>query len=805
MLKIKKITIENFRGIKTPVHIDFYKGGTATSAVIFGRNGTGKSSIVDAWEWLVESEIKYLMKEGISTSDYPHKACLGNDCYINVDFNHATITTARAAFNKNKITAPTTTGHYTEFKALSVYPNYLRYADLQEFVYFSKTEKYKYIARFFGLEKFIKLQADTLASINRIKGTLEQHRNSSENNLRTLSKYIGNQTVNETSVVGFINKISSKHKIAPIQQFKELPSVRKALDDIIKLNPVAAQIAEWISFQSKLNQFYPLTSLKDECVSLETLFKKLKGTETNITKTFLTNLYEVSIQTIGQLPDKNKCPVCDTIFQGDLLAHINHKHKALSTFNKLVKDYDLRKNSVESRFQTVLRKISAIKTESGVHVKPAFKSFFDRINSIESAIPHLVSSVRKPVKDLTTIDISSNITVSFIDKLSQEEAANKRIVTDQIDALKLLDNSNNLATDLSSIVLVSSAFVDHLKSAKKVAYIEGIVTQLESFFSLLTLHIQNQIQSTFTSIQAQVIDYYNALEVDNQFLKNPKINLVTGKDKAVELEIEFVTEKISPAYKFMSESQINSFGLAIFLASVKHFNNQFKFMILDDVVNSFDAFKRPKVAQLLATKFADYQILLLTHDQVFFDTVQRAFPNWQRYKFTSWDYATGPRYRLSKNYVEEIQGFLDEDNPVIAGQTLGRYLEWTFGIANENLQTPIRYKTENVYTLAEFYDPLVKRYKDKLKQNGRIHKLVQAFENFEQATIFRNYCSHWKGEASPFTTLEIQGVFDKWLEIENIIYCTTCKSFVSLDGTGSVEYVRCDCATIDLKDVSYYL
>lgn len=50
MLKIKKLTIENFRGLRLPISIDFVKGKKTTSALIYGRNGTGKSSIVDAWE-----------------------------------------------------------------------------------------------------------------------------------------------------------------------------------------------------------------------------------------------------------------------------------------------------------------------------------------------------------------------------------------------------------------------------------------------------------------------------------------------------------------------------------------------------------------------------------------------------------------------------------------------------------------------------------------------------------------------------------------------------------------------------------
>ena len=71
----------------------------------------------------------------------------------------------------------------------------------------------------------------------------------------------------------------------------------------------------------------------------------------------------------------------------------------------------------------------------------------------------------------------------------------------------------------------------------------------------------------------------------NSSLTNPQLKLLTGKDKAVELEIEFANEKISPALKILSESQINSFGLSIFLASVKHYNRELKFFILDDVFN----------------------------------------------------------------------------------------------------------------------------------------------------------------------------------------------------------------------------
>lgn len=196
---------------------------------------------------------------------------------------------------------------------------------------------------------------------------------------------------------------------------------------------------------------------------------------------------------------------------------------------------------------------------------------------------------------------------------------------------------------------------------------------------------------------------------------------------------------------------------------------------------------------------------MLTHDQIFFDTVQKDFPQWNRYKFASWDYTTGTRCIFSTNYIEEIQSLIANDDPIGSGQKLGRYLEMIFGIVNQNLQTPIRYKLENVYTLSEFYEPLVKRIKEKLKMPNKQHKISVLFSEFEQGTIFRNYCVHYKNESIQFTSYEIDAVFKKWLEIEAELYCTSCKSYCHFEVIDNIEYVRCNCSAINLKDETKFI
>jgi len=804
MAKINKITVENFRGIKSPVIIDFNKGGRNTSALIYGRNGTGKSSIVDAWEWLLNTKIDSLSKEGISERDYPHKLSNGDNVYINVDINNPEEISARATFNKARIKAPIYSDGYGLFKTFAIYPNYLRYSDLQEFVFKSKGDKYKYIAKFFGLEQFIKNQSDIQSSLTRISNQHENAKRQLALAEQSVVGLINKAEISDAEIISFINTIATNYNIDIIDSFQDSIKVKAELANILEANPIAAELAELKSFQLKLNQFYNISKIVQDCKEIETIFNTLKQDEENITKLILINLYDSANDTLSKLEDKSVCPVCDKVFDGDLAKHISDKHKALNELNNKKKEYIKLTSALAVKLTTLEKKIAVINSESSQKVRELLHSFFVNVKLIADSFSDNIE-LETPFNELKELNLSSKEGILKIDEIIEKESEIKQIVADRVKLLSEDKSSKKLSTDFTSIVQTIDAYVSCLRNSKKVNYLSSIIIKLNLLFTNLTTHIQTEIQNTFTAIQADLNYCYNYLESSNQFLKNPEIKLVTGRDKAVELEIEFVDEKISPAYKFMSESQVNSFGLAIFLSAVKYFNSDFKFIILDDVVNSFDAFKRPKVSQLLAAKFNDFQVLMLTHDQIFFDTVQRDFPQWNRYKFKSWDYTTGPRCSFSKNYIEEIQDFIDDDNPIAAGQKLGRYLEMVFGIVNQNLKTPIQYKLENVYTLSEFYNPLVKRFKDKLKLPNKIHLISNLFLEFEQGTIFRNYCAHYKNEETQFTAEEIDAVFKKWLEIEAQIYCEECKSYCHLENINNTNYVRCNCGTLNLMDESKFI
>src|SRR5512133_835447 len=59
--RLHRVVMHAFRGVPSEMTVDFGKG---ESTVIYGENGTGKSTIADALEWYFRGEIELLSHEG---------------------------------------------------------------------------------------------------------------------------------------------------------------------------------------------------------------------------------------------------------------------------------------------------------------------------------------------------------------------------------------------------------------------------------------------------------------------------------------------------------------------------------------------------------------------------------------------------------------------------------------------------------------------------------------------------------------------------------------------------------------------
>lgn len=173
---------------------------------------------------------------------------------------------------------------------------------------------------------------------------------------------------------------------------------------------------------------------------------------------------------------------------------------------------------------------------------------------------------------------------------------------------------------------------------------ESLVAQA----TLVSGKIREKVQSLLDTLQTPMNDIYKEIQGANA--KLIRLDLPGEDDtnqQRMQLVIDFAENRpgVAPG-GYLSDSQIHSVALALRLAAIKKFNGAAPVVALDDVVTSYDADHRRAIGALLAKMFTECQIILVTHDERFFNYLkdQLAAKDWQFTRIIGLDPAFGPRF-----------------------------------------------------------------------------------------------------------------------------------------------------------------
>ena len=214
--------------------------------------------------------------------------------------------------------------------------------------------------------------------------------------------------------------------------------------------------------------------------------------------------------------------------------------------------------------------------------------------------------------------ISSNIEAETASVLSVVDEYSAKIKI-QIEALELSKEEQKLFEVARNLENLKLSY-DKLRGATDTAktfdrQIRTLVDIGQSFAKVHTSALQNVLDALSKDISRFYLIMHPAEQVDSI-----KLTILEG---GIEFEYGFYGKRVYPPLKYLSESHMNSLGIAAFLASAKLFNKTTNFLVLDDIVSSFDSNHRLRLVQLLHDEFADRQILLLTHDRFWFQIIKK--------------------------------------------------------------------------------------------------------------------------------------------------------------------------------------
>lgn len=317
--------------------------------------------------------------------------------------------------------------------------------------------------------------------------------------------------------------------------------------------------------------------------------------------------------------------------------------------------------------------------------------------------------------------------------------------------------------------------------------------------------IREGIKNLFEEISLLIEEYFVILRKDKD-IKNIKIDFnVTKKaeGRSAEIQLSYYDVNVKPAYKVLSESLLNSLGLPVYFACVRKFNKDCGFIVLDDIINSLDIHHRETIINLFEDKFSDFQVILFTHDDLWFERLQTRFPHWVRKKIKKWEYDTGPRIDFAKTTKEELDSMLGEDETKAkeAGMKFGEYLEGVLHELCEKIEAKMKYRyyKQDLPTMNELFEAACERLKDIL---GDQHELVVKMRNaWQRDPLIRNFCMHdRRNYASSISLTEVKNSYQKWFnEVENHLRCAECHKIVEYVKAKGQEHLQCQKGHLKLK------
>ncbi|HXF52377.1 MAG TPA: AAA family ATPase [Dehalococcoidia bacterium] len=761
--RIESISIQAFRGIPESFALDL--GGR--SCVVLGENATGKSTIADAIEWYYTGTVDFLTREGREGA-IRHSGArpeLETRVEVQTDGN-------LSGFISRSHTSP------NHVKAVGKSELFLlRGRTLAEFVDKTKAEKWQVLAELLGLEEIDRLRLDLQKVRNELDAAVQRWRNELHRRENAL-KMPSDGAVSENTILQAFRQHCEQAGITP----------PRSLDDA--LSPT------WIQ------QAIPTASREEKAARLQNLANNVQAilgdtadtsrlqdwnqfvAQTGNVDSARIDLLKAADRLIGSGHARNdECPLCHQPFTlASLQSNILRELQAL----------EQARQALDAARRLVVQPLETIR---GWHA--AFSRIRKEAEEERISLPALPPDMTKSLE--AAIDRVEALDIEVVDGLAKQLKDWGSKTLQSIRAAIPAPTSNRDRA-LIAIGTLQEAAKQWREAARELDNATAALALADRLHSTYQRRETAHFQETVANISDTAASIYDALHHEQGV---DAVALETIGEKGMEISVRFYGRKELPPHRVLSESHLNSLGLALFLAMARSLNERLGFLVLDDVVSSFDREHRGRLAELLTgADFEDTQLIILTHDEQFYTQIERRAPSWLKVEFTSWSYGAGPRVRKYdvQRFLDHARQALQDDDKVGAAQKGRRALEEFMQEACERLESPLPFRRGHRNDRRELGE-LIGAFRRTLKEIAKpllnqIDDLLRSVESDVQA-IF-NVESH--ASLSAASTTEVRDAITRTTKLISHFTCQSCKTRVWHEGSAKTARCRCGQHTFPPSD-----
>jgi len=783
-IKLKRLCGEGFRGILERVWLDFEDD--CKSLVLFGNNGDGKTSFSDAVEWFFTDRIEYLGREGCGRQDYFNDALpKAREPIVELSFNRDALDSEKILKRGGGYRHSNYTDEFRKYiedsgKELFI----LRYHTMCEFIGKTKKNKLENVERIIGFEIVTDIREALLRALNGLRNSTELtgFRGSLNERGDDIVNIIGTKPFIEADVISFADGLRKGLDYdKPISDIDTLKSVTDQLDKKVETTERGKQMAWLEQVRVKALNSKQIPNFLDELEQVLTCHNNLAAQKEKVEASALDKLYEAGLEALDKGWAKpGECPLCRQPIDTDqLLESLKKEVEGIQHLLKERNDNIEQVRLLQYRIGPLKESLSSLledKVKGSVltpHQLEILGSWPDLFDQWEEQMNKVKNSPAALTFELPSADSKDELETTMTE--IEEAIEGKKM------ALAETEEARKFYQDIQKLKSLRDSYIRLLEIESKILVYESQISSLEKIHQEFEEREQEGLSRVLEAISRNVSEYFKFLHPDDDF---DEIRLVLTEERGLEFSLQFYGRPISPPQKVLSESHLNSLGISLFLASSQYFNSTNGFLILDDVVSSFDVNHRRSLSRLLRDRFQDTQFLLFTHDDLWFDLLKKELPSnrWLFKELAKWSHEKGVEIIESPMTLRErILYCLESNDTTGAANKCRTLIEGTLKEICEDLGVRLEYcsrEKNDQREASELIDSLSQYLNGNKSLRERENKLL--FGDLKADQLLTNIGPHHRNlEVTALARGDIEIVLGDIDEFEALFVCSSCNKTAS--------------------------
>lgn len=827
-MRILELTVENIRGIKKlNIKLD------GNNAVIFGQNGTGKSAVVDAIDFLLTGDITRLSGKGCGYLKLSEHGC-------HVDSREHlkdTIVRAKIKIDDKEIVVERSIQKPKSYKVIpssekEFIAPYFKIAELGQHL-LSRREILRYITSEAG-ERAKEIQSLlNLSNIENLRSILVSVRNNAESQHKNAESNLGlaeSAIKNILSLQSFskqqvLDKINEKRHILGGKPIDDV-SANDIKKDIVsqlfgghesdltmdQLENTAKELRNIISGEitivdegeeKKVKHKEYLTEKQNELIGLmDEVKQEAKIKEYSLYK----KLFEIGASLIDE---SNMCPLCGREWEGgDFKQYLASKQEQNEVAKEKLKGVDELSSYLKQHIDLIAKDFDVLfkacqkfkETEYDRQGHDKLKTLCEKW-SASMLDPLTVYETEKwPKQDIRKM-LESEVLIKIIEIVDQ-------IVKD----MGAKYSQQQLAWD--ALTKMEEAWGRYVESEKDSRKHEKSKNRSDLLLEYFQEARDAMLDGIYEEIKGNFESYYKAIHSEDEAGFSSEIK---HKEAELIVEVDFYGRGKFPPHAVHSEGHQDSMGLCLFFALNRYLaSDLINVVVLDDVVMSIDRNHRRSICSMLKKYFMDKQLIITTHETAWAKQLRsEGLVNADNmYHFVNWNIETGPIIEMEKDLWAKIDEDLAKDDVPSAAQKLRRNAESFFENMCDLLESKIVYKGHHRWDLGDYADSAVSAYKkylsrainnakkaNDLAKQGELEEIEKKANEIIQKTNIERWAVNEEVHYNKWSEMaknDFLPVINAFKDLFGLFTCSCGSTISIMEGVGEDKrkIVACKCGKV---------